>query len=64
MTGDIIRSYRWFTTDLWAEEFSNKLLTFGFLICMVIGGQSCPRVLVIFVLVERTRLSSGLVILY
>jgi hypothetical protein len=31
---------------------------------MVIGGQGCPQILVIFVLAERTRLSSDLVILY
>jgi hypothetical protein len=64
LTGDIIRSYRWSATDLWAEEVSSKLLRFGFLICMVIGGQGCPHILVIFVLAERTRLSSYLVILY
>jgi hypothetical protein len=44
--------------------FPGYLLRFGFLICMVIGGQGCPHILVIFVLVERTRLSSVLVILY
>jgi hypothetical protein len=40
------------------------LLRFGFLICMVIRGQGCPRILVIFVLAERTMLSLELVILY
>jgi hypothetical protein len=40
------------------------MLRFGFLICMVIGGQGCPHILVIFVFSERTRLSSDLAILY
>jgi hypothetical protein len=44
--------------------FPGYLLRFGFIICMVIGGQGCPHILVIFVLDERTRLSSYLVILY
>jgi hypothetical protein len=50
--------------DLWAEEFSNKLFSFVFFICMVIGGQGCPHILVVFVLAERTRLSLDLMILY
>jgi hypothetical protein len=39
-------------------------MRFGFVICMVIGGQGCPNILVIFVLAEKTRLSSDLLILY
>jgi hypothetical protein len=64
LTCDLIRSYRWYATNLWVEEVSSKLLRFGFFICMVIGGQGCPKILVIFVLAERTMLSSYLVILY
>jgi hypothetical protein len=45
-------------TDLWAEEVSSKLLRFGFLICMVIGGQGCPWYFGDICLAERTRLSS------
>jgi hypothetical protein len=37
-TSDVIRSYRWSGSNLWAEEVSSKLLRFGFLICMVVGG--------------------------
>jgi hypothetical protein len=37
-TSDVIKFYRWSGSNLWVEEVSSKLLRFGFLICMVIGG--------------------------
>jgi hypothetical protein len=64
LTGDVVRSYRWSATDLWAEEVSSKFLRFGFLIYMVIGGKGCPQILAIFVLDEKARFSSDSVILY
>jgi hypothetical protein len=62
MTSDIIMSYKWSAADLWAKEVSCKLLRFGFFICMVIGGQGCPQILVIFVLAERQGCPQILVI--
>jgi hypothetical protein len=44
LTGDISRSYRWSATNLWVEDISRIVLRFGFLICMVIGGQVCPHI--------------------
>jgi hypothetical protein len=45
------------------RKVSSNLMRFGFFICMVNGGQGFHKILVIFVLAERTRLSSYLVIL-
>jgi hypothetical protein len=47
MTGDINMLFRTSTTNLWEEDISRDFLRFGFLICMVIGGQGCPQILVI-----------------
>jgi hypothetical protein len=44
LTCDVNKSYKWSTTDSWTEDISRILLRFGFLICMVIGGQGCPHI--------------------
>jgi hypothetical protein len=54
MTGDISRSYKSSTKDSWEGDISIILLRFGFLTCIVIGGQICPRIFGDIVLTKRT----------
>jgi hypothetical protein len=61
MTFDINKLYRWSIVDLWAGDISRDLLRFGFLICMVIGGQGF-QILVKLCWLRGRVLSSDLVI--